>query len=79
MHRCAVVIKKQDINAQHFDTKFNNGSVALSHFVSERMAPVATPRLLSIADELSKFIYLKVQGILSKEEFDEQKANLFRE
>ena len=67
----------QDENALQFDTGEAADFRALRDFVQERIAAHNAPASpVSIADELTKLAALRDQGILSDEEFAQQKAKL---
>src|SRR3546814_7928119 len=68
-----------DENALQFDGKEADAFRALRDFVQERLEhPGASPAPASVADELTKLANLRDLGILTLEEFAQQKARLLR-
>lgn len=68
----------QDENALQFDKGSNAQFSTLRDFVEKQMASASAPPMASMADELMKLAALRDQGILSDEEFAQQKAKLLR-
>ena len=68
----------QDENALQFDKALNENFRSLRDFVQERMARPTGSQGVSIADELAKLAALKEQGVLTEQEFLDQKAKLLR-
>jgi hypothetical protein len=68
----------QDENALQFDKAQNEDFRALRDFVQEQMSRVSAPSPGQVADELAKLARLKDQGILTEQEFLDQKARLLR-
>lgn len=66
----------QDENALQFDKGSNETFRALRDFVEKQMAAGVTNKGGSLADELTKLAGLRDQGILTEEEFQDQKAKL---
>ena len=68
----------QDENALQFDKALNEDFRALRELVQERMARSAGSPGMQVADELTKLAALKDQGVLTDQEFLDQKAKLLR-
>ena len=68
----------QDENALQFDKALNVEFLALRDFVQERMASGTGSGGAGIADELTKLADLRDQGVLTEQEFLDQKAKLLR-
>ncbi len=68
----------QDENALQFDKALNEEFRALRDFVQERMRSAAGSQGVQVADELTKLAALRDQGVLTEQEFLDQKAKLLR-
>lgn len=66
----------QDENAMQFDKGDADDFRALRDFVQGKIESSGKPPSFSIADELQKLATLRDQGVLTEEEFKEQKAKL---
>jgi len=66
----------QDENALQFDTNKLEDFRALRDFVMSKIETANRPGSSSVADELGKLASLRDQGVLTEDEFAQQKAKL---